>query len=116
MEDALRDTQVLEAVGAKVPHVGVHERTRGLRQEHLPSVTDGRDPSSFVDVEADVPLVGEPGLARVQPHTHPDGAARKRPLRINGCSDSIRCTAKCDEEGVALCVHLGAVVRGQTPL
>ena len=115
LEDALRDTQVLEAVGAEVAHVGVHERPRGLRQEHLPSVTDGRDPGSLVDVEADVPLVGEPGLARVQPHPHPDRAARKRPLRIYGCSDSIRCTAKCDKEGVALCVHLGAVVRGKRP-
>ncbi len=113
LEDALRDTQVLEAVRAEVAHVGVDERPRGLRQEHLPSVTDGRDPSSLVDVEADVPLVGEPGLARVQPHPHPDRAARKCQLRVNGCSDSIRCTAKCDEEGVALRVHLGAVVRGK---
>ena len=115
LEDALRDTEVLEAVRAEVAHVGVDERPRGLRQEHLPSVTDGRDPGSLVDVEADVPLVGEPGLARVQPHPHPDRATRERQLRVYGCSDSLRCTAKCDKEGVALRVHLGAVVRGKRP-
>ncbi len=109
------NTQVLEAVRAEVAHVGVDERPRGLREEHLPSVTDGRDPGSLVDVEADVPLVGEPGLARVQPHPHPDRATRERQLRVYGCSDSLRCTAKCDKEGVALRVHLGAVVRGKRP-
>ncbi len=113
LEDALRDTQVLEAVRAEVAHVGVHERPRGLRQEHLPSVTDGRDPGSLVDGEADVPLVGEPGLARVEPHPHPDRAARKRQLRSSSRSHRIRCTAKRDKEGVALGVHLGAVVRGK---
>ena len=99
---------------AEVVHVGVNERPRGLREEHLPSVTDGRDPSSLVDVEADVPLVGKPGLARVQPHPHPDRATRERQLRVYGCSDSLRCTAKCDKEGGA-CVSTSAPLSRQTP-
>jgi hypothetical protein len=74
-------------------------------------VTDGRNPGSLVDVEADIPFVGQPGLARVQPHPHPDRAARKGHLRISGCTNRIGCTGECDEEGVALGVNLGAVVR-----
>ena len=74
-------------------------------------MTDGRDPSSLVDVETDVPLVGEPRLTRVQPHPHPDRATRECQLRISGRSNRIRCTAERDEEGVTLGVNLGAVVR-----
>ena len=67
LKDAFRDAQVLEAVRAEVAHVGVDERPRGLRQEHLPSVTDGRDPGCLVDVEADVPLV----VSRARPCAAP---------------------------------------------
>jgi hypothetical protein len=111
LEDALRDTQVLETVRAEVAHLGVDERPRGPRQEDLPTVPDGRDPGSLVDVKADVSLVGEARLTRVKPHPHLDRAARKRDLRRSGCSDRIRCTAERDEEGVTLGIHLGAVVR-----
>ena len=64
-------------------------------------MADGRDPGSLVDVEADVPLVGQLRLARVQSHAHPDRAARKCPLRIGGRSNRIRNTPERDEEGVA---------------
>ena len=65
MEDALRDTQILETVGAEVAHLDVDECPRGPRQEDLPTVPDGRDPGSLVDVEAHVPLLGHARLTCV---------------------------------------------------
>ena len=95
---------------AEVAYAGVDERAGRLRQEHLPSVADGGDARTLVDVEADVPLLGQARLTRVQPHAHTDRATRKCPLRISGRSDRIRCAAERDEKGVPLGVHLDAFV------
>jgi hypothetical protein len=57
-------------VHTQVTDVRVHEHTGRLRQEHLPAVADGGDACALVHVEADVALVRQPWLARVQPHPH----------------------------------------------
>jgi hypothetical protein len=63
-------------VHAEVADVRVHKRSGRLRQEHLPAVAHGGDARALMYVEADVPLLGQPRLPRVQPHPHtyrPDG-------------------------------------------
>jgi hypothetical protein len=66
-----------------------------------------------VHVEADVPLVGQLGLTRVQPHTHLDGAGGQRLLALARGSDRSPRGGERVEEGVALRIHLHAAVAGE---
>src|SRR4029079_2033218 len=76
--DALRRTEVLEAVRAEVADLGVDEPFGRLRHEHLAAVTDGGDTRTLVHVETDVTLLRQPRLARVQTHPHANRAPRTR--------------------------------------
>jgi hypothetical protein len=46
----------------------------------------------------------------MQPHAHADGAVDEHSLAVNSRGDGVRRAAERDEEGIALCVHLNAVV------
>ena len=111
--DALRRAQILEAVHAEVADVRVDERTGRLRQEHLPAVADGGDPRALVHVEADVSLLGQPRLARVQPHPHAYRPVGQRALAVRGGGDGVRRAGEGDEERVTLRVDLDALVVGE---
>ena len=73
------------------------------------------DPRRAHDVDPDVALLADDGLAGVQ--AHPDGqpaavrpAVRGEPLlRRDGCCDRVAGAGEGEEERVALCVHLDAV-------
>ena len=112
LEDPLRCAQILEAVGAEVPNVGIDERPRRLREENLPTVADRRDARALVDVEPDVTLLGQSRLACVQPHSYLDGAAREGALAVAGSGDGVRGPRERNEEGVALGIDLDAVAFG----
>ena len=86
--------QILEAVHAQVADVRVHEHTGRLRQEHLPTVADGSDTCALVDVEADVSLLGQPWLARVQPHPHTYRPVGKCKLAVRSGGDGVRRAVK----------------------
>ena len=111
--DALRRAEILEAVHAQVADVRVHERPGRLRQEHLPAVPDSGYTRALMDVEADVSLVGQPRLARVQPHPHPYRPVGKCTLAVRGGGDRVRRAGESDEERVALRVDLDALVVGK---
>jgi hypothetical protein len=63
---------------------------------------DGSDTRALVHVEADVPLVGQPRLAHVQPHAHADRPAGKCALTVGGGGDGVRRSGESDEEGISL--------------
>ena len=111
--DALRRAQILEAVHAEVADVRVDERTGRLRQEHLPAVPDGGDTRTLVHVEADVTLVRQPRLARVQPHAHANRPAGKCALAVRSSGDRVRRAGEGDEERITLRVDLDALVLGK---
>ena len=111
--DALRRAEILEAVHAQVADVRVHERTGRLRQEHLPAVADGGDPRALVHVEADVSLLGQPRLARVQPHPHAYRPVGQCALAVRSGGDGVRRAGEGDEERVTLRVDLDAFVLGE---
>ena len=98
---------------AQVADVRVHERTGRLRQQHLAAVADGGDPRALVHVEADVPLLGQPRLARVQPHPHADRPVGQRALAVSGSGDGVRRAGEGDEERITLRVDLDALVLGK---
>ena len=108
--DALRRAQILEAVHTEVADSRIHERTGRLRQEHLPAVPDGGDPRALVHVEADITLLGQPRLARVQPHSNAYPAARQRALAVRSSGDGVRRAGENDEERVTLRVDLDALM------
>ena len=99
---------------AEVADVCVHEHTGRLREEHLPAVADRGDPCALVHVEADIALLRQARLARVQPHPHPYRPVGKRALAGRCSGNGVRCTGEGDEERVALRVDLDALMLRQT--
>ena len=94
----------------QVTDVRVHEHTGRLRQEHLPAVADGGDACALVRVEADVALVRQPWLARVQPHPHTYPPVGKCALAVRRGGDGVRRAGEGDEERVTLRVDFDALV------
>jgi hypothetical protein len=85
------------------------ELAGGRRQQHLTTVSGGTDAGSDVNVEADVPLVGEQRFAGVQADANAHGAAQ-RGLRVARRGHRVGCPLKHHEEGVTLSIDLHAVV------
>jgi hypothetical protein len=109
--DPLRRGQVLQPVLAEIEQlVRVDELARRLRDEHLPAVADGGDPSGAVDVEADVSLLGDTRLAGVDPHAHTDRSVAERVLGVVCGRQCIGRTREGDEERVPLGVDLDPAV------
>ena len=94
------------------------ERHRRLRQEDLATMGRRRHPGGAVDVAPDVVVATGDAFAGVETHPHADDRVRRpglgsqRPLRLDGGGDGRRCVAEHDQERVALCPALDAVVRG----
>ena len=90
---------------------------RGLRDEDLPAVSGGSDPSGTVDCEAGIAAAGGDCLTRVQSHPHLDPhvvgprVSRKRELTLHCREEPVSGAGERDEEGVALCVDLVSAVR-----
>src|SRR6266571_6501528 len=77
LEEAFGLAQVLEAVGAEVAQGDpawelLDELARLPREEDLAAVPGGAHAGDTVDVESDVALVDEGGLAGVDPDPYPD--------------------------------------------
>ena len=90
------------------------EHARGFGQEDLPAVPGGADARRADDVEADVALVADGRLARVESHSHLDRVA-VRPvvgsegaLRLNRAGDRISRPLEREEERVTLRVDLAS--------
>ena len=66
--------EVLQPVVAQVTHLEalVEQHARRLRHEHLAAVARGHHACGLMDVQPDVPPFDQPGLARMQPHSHAD--------------------------------------------
>ena len=109
------DTEISElgALGERFPDEGA----RRVGEEHLAAVPDAGDAAGAVNVESDVPLGAEAGLAGVHAHPDPDldvvrpRLAGERALRGNGGRDRSGRRWKGDEEGVPLGPHLDATLR-----
>ena len=69
-----------------------------------------RNPRRAVHVRSHVALVGDVRRPGVDSHPYPDWAGLEGFLRISGGSHRARCRRERDEEGVALSIHLDAVV------
>jgi hypothetical protein len=72
-------------------------------------VAGGGDPRGAMNVDADVALVREQRLARVDAHAHADRPAQGC-LSFPGGLERVLRTCKSDEEGIALRVDLDATV------
>ncbi len=100
-----------DAVGESRPE----ERARGLREQHVPALRRRADASGADDVEADVALLREVRLARVQADPNADGAVVRplvrgvRALHVGSCSDRLASPRKREEERVPLGVDLDAL-------
>jgi hypothetical protein len=73
-------------------------------------MADRGDPRGPVDVDPDVALVRDQGLAGVEADPDADGAIREPGLRVAGGRQGVGSPSERDEEGVALGVDLYAVV------
>jgi hypothetical protein len=94
--------------------VGAREVARRLRDEDLPAVADRSDASCAMDVDADVALLGEERLARVQAHPDADRSGLERNLSVDSRGKCIRGPREGDEERVSLRVDLDATVPAKT--
>ena len=70
------------------------------------------DAGAAMDVDADVTLGSDGGLAGVDAHAHLHGACGERPLRGVRRGHRVARPRKCDEERVALGVNLDPAVLG----
>ena len=84
--------------------------TGGLRNENLPAVTGRRDPGRAMNVDADIALVGDEGLSRVQSHAHLDRACLESFSPCQCSSHRIRRLRESDEKRVPLSIHLHATM------
>ncbi len=82
-----------------------------LRDEYLAAVPGGGDPRRAVNLEPDIALVGDGGLAGVDPHPHADRAACKRGLPVTCRGERVGSPRESDEERVALRVDLESIMR-----
>ena len=91
----------------------VEEVVRDARDDDLAAVSRGADPGAAVDVEADVALGGDDGLAGMNPHAHAHRAsAQSARCASAAASTASRAPRERAEERVALCVDLDAAVCG----
>ena len=73
----------------------------------------GGNAGGAVHIDADVTFRGHERLARVQTHSHPDGAFRQRVRSFCRRSERIGGSRERYEEGVPLGVHLDATVASE---
>ena len=109
--DPLRRGQIFEPMLSEVAQRFCTDQIwRRLRKENLPAVSRRGDARRPVDVDADVPFVGDERLAGMQAHAHADRAPFERGAAGGGGKQRIRGFREGDEERVALRVYLDATV------
>ena len=114
---ALADREHRHALGQP----RAEQRAGRLGQEDLTAVADRADPRRSHDVEADVALLVERGLARVEPDPHSNGRVVRprldgmRALSLDGRGHGVTGSREDEEERVSLGVHLDAL-RGRERL
>ena len=103
--------------GHAVGQPRAEQRTGRLREEDLPAPADRADPRRSHDVEPDVALLVNRGLAGVQPHPHahlgtvgPPGR-RMCALSLDRGDHGVARAREHEEERVALGVDLDSVAR-----
>jgi len=88
----------------------------GVREQHLSPVRDIGDAAGAMDMEPDVSIGPDAGLAGVQAHAHADGDARRpglrvqRALRRDGRGHPARRRGEHDEKGVSFRPDLDATL------
>src|SRR6185436_20989745 len=88
------------------------QRLGRLGDENLPAVRCCANPRRPDDIEPEVALVADRGLACVQPHSHLQfdtarpAVRRQRALRGDGRRDGVAGTSEREKEGVTLAVDL----------
>jgi hypothetical protein len=114
--------EVLEPVLAEVPERDVARQlvgdqlARGAGDQHLSAVAGRADPRGAVDVQPDVVILSDLGLAGVDADPHADVDTRgptlgsERPLRAHRGGDRVARPRERDEERVTLGVDLATVV------
>jgi hypothetical protein len=108
LEDRHRRGEVLEAVQTQIRRVLSDEAARGLGQEHLAAVANGRDAGTEMHVLAHVALRRHDRRPRVEPHADPHRPGRERTLaRLRGTDRSLG-VAEGVEERIALRIHFDA--------
>ena len=125
LEELFGAIEVLEPVLAEVPERDVARQlvgdqlARGARDQHLSAVAGRADPRGAMDVQADVVIVSDLGLAGVDADPHADvdtlgpALGRQRPLRAHRGGDRVARPREGDEERIALGVDLAPVVLGE---
>src|SRR2546427_6536660 len=97
----------------------IDERPGGFRNEHLPAVAGARHPSGAMDVQAEIFVADEGGLAGVQADPYLDRRAIRPGVLLQSPLDGGRTGARLeravedDEEGIALGPKLVATVGGE---
>src|ERR1700694_2743086 len=97
----------------------IAQRPRGFGDEHLAPVAGRRHPCGAMDVEPEILVPDESGLAGVDTDPYAHGAALRPFMRVQGCQDGRRAraglerAAEHDEEGITLGAELVATVGGE---
>ena len=103
-----RLSEVLQPVLAQIPERRTFDQLlRGLGDEDLPPVPGRADAGGAMDVHADVALVRNGRLPRVDAHPNRE---LEPALRLLGRGQRVGGPGEGDEERVALCVDLDAAV------
>jgi len=96
---------------AEVGQIGLHERRRRRRYQHLSTVPCGGNPSSAVDVVAHVTFRADEWSPGVDADTHPNCAVGLETLdERRGGGQGARCGGERKEEGIPLRVDLDTTV------
>jgi hypothetical protein len=108
LEEAFRLGQVLQSMLAEVAEmsVGAEEVARRPRENDLAAVCRCGDARGAVHVEADVALLSDERLTRVNPDANANGAVAQAVTDLVGSGNGVRGSRERCEERVTLRVHL----------
>lgn len=116
VKDPARRGKVLEGVLSEILQRHIHQPRRRLAHQHLPAVSRRAQPRGVVHVDPPIIAVSYPRGAAVHPHPHPQLAAVRPTVRLQGTlrhsrrPDRLTRIGKRHEEGVALRVDLHPVM------
>ena len=110
LEQPLRLWEILQPVHAEVADVRVDKVASRLREQDLTAVAGGRYPRRLMNIQTDVPILGEHRLAVMHPYAHTGRPRCERFLR--GCSAGHGVGSLCEheEDCVPLRIDLNSAV------
>jgi hypothetical protein len=108
LEEAFRLGQVLQSMLAEVAEmsVGAEEVARRPRENDLAAVCRCGDARGAVHIEADVALLSDERLTRVNPDANANQPVAQAVTDLVGSGNGVRGSRERCEERVTLCVHL----------